>query len=125
VDRAWFEMADVRKRQLETSVWIPLRSVQKLGSVGTYGQAGFMEDFFGAGSVAVALQHRTAAEKLGWADVGIAHEHHAWVDGRRYVPADVCEAKHLGFTAVPLALDMAAPDSPTLGLRPPSSVGRA
>ncbi len=53
MNQDWFEMKDVRRRRLATSVWIPLRAVQTLEKHGSYGYEGFKEEFFGAGTLAV------------------------------------------------------------------------
>jgi len=89
MDQAWFEMADVRRRKLANAVWIPLRAVQKVVRTGTFGHAGFKEEFYGVGTVAVPTEKKSVAEKWDWTDVGIGHEHAGHVDKDRYVPADV------------------------------------
>jgi hypothetical protein len=34
MDQTWFEMPEVRKRKLNSAVWIPLRASQELEAVG-------------------------------------------------------------------------------------------
>jgi len=43
-------MSDIRRAELATAVWIPLRAVQNIERTGKYGFMGFKEEFFGAGS---------------------------------------------------------------------------
>src|SRR5688572_15387329 len=88
MDYSWFEMRDVRKRRLDGAPWIPLRAVQKLIGEGTFGHENFREEFFGAGSIAVPLTQKPAAEVLGWSDVGISHSHRPYIHDGRYIPAD-------------------------------------
>jgi hypothetical protein len=66
VKKEWFEMRDVRRRTLQSAVWIPLRAIQYIENVGNYGTLGFKEEFFGAGCVAVPLAAKGQAGKLGW-----------------------------------------------------------
>jgi hypothetical protein len=41
------------------------------------------------------LEQKQAAEKLGWSDVGISHDHSGYVDEGRYVPADIFEDRDI------------------------------
>ena len=47
MDQKWFEMPDVRKRKLNSAVWIPFRASQKLVASGHRGHCGFREEYFG------------------------------------------------------------------------------
>jgi hypothetical protein len=89
-DPRWFEMPEVRRRRFASAVWIPLRQVESLFKEGPSYKAGAQEEFFGVGSVAFHLKRRDIGEKLGWMDIGIAHEGkpYAFTDGR-YKPVDV------------------------------------
>jgi hypothetical protein len=89
MDQTWFEMTAHRRRSLRNSVWIPLRSSEYLTREGERGFAGYKTEFFGAGSLAVPINDRDRATKLGWGDIGIAHDQtsYAWEAG--YKPADV------------------------------------
>jgi hypothetical protein len=89
VKQEWFEMQEVRRHWLREKVWVPLRAIQHLSKVGESGHLGHQEEFFGAGSLAVSLSTREAADALGWMDVGISHSHSGWADGDDYYPADV------------------------------------
>jgi hypothetical protein len=99
LNQDWFEMADIRRRKLNNSVWIPLRAIQELEKSGRYGYLGYRKEFFGLGSVAVPIDQRDAVSKLGWDDIGISHNHSGFCDNGRYVVADVFEdydGKYLG-----------------------------
>src|SRR5687768_9589811 len=101
----WFEMAAERRRRLDATAWIPLRASKVLFSVGEAGHLGFREEYFGAGSLAVALGERARAETLGWQEIGSATEHSSWVEDGRYRPADTVTVRGDSLDAVPLVLD--------------------
>src|ERR1017187_3596194 len=103
MDQGWVEMKDIRRRRLNSAVWIPLRAAQKQ-SVGELGTLGYQEEFFGAGSIAVPLDKKTSAETLGWSELGLMHGHIGGMEGGRYVPADVYDGYELNLNAVALAL---------------------
>ena len=71
MDQEWFEMADIRRRKLNSAVWIPLRASQTLEAAGKRGHLGYREEFFGLGSIAVPLEKRARAKTLDWSDVGL------------------------------------------------------
>ena len=100
MDQQWFEMVDVRRRKLNSAVWIPLRASQTVESLGKRWHLGNRYEFFGAGSIAVPLDKRAGANTLGWMEVGIRHTHKGGVQEGRYVPADVFEGYGLGLNAV-------------------------
>ncbi|MDC7813870.1 hypothetical protein [Pseudomonas sp. BLCC-B112] len=69
-EQAWFEMTKIRKSSVSDKVWIPLRADYMLTSEGEYGYEGYLEEYFGVGSVMFDLQHRDEISKLGWGDIG-------------------------------------------------------
>lgn len=87
--KTWFELLEFRRRSIDKAVWIPLRAAHYPISVGRYGLNGHVEEFFGAGTLAVPSEHRAAVERLGWMDIGISRNHRPYVENNRYVPADV------------------------------------
>jgi hypothetical protein len=100
----WFEMPDVRRRRFDSAVWIPLRAIQTIETRGRYGFEGHCEHFFGAATLALPLDQRAAAEKLGWDEVGIGHDHRPDVEGQ-YVPVDIEGHQHVGVTGVRLVFE--------------------
>jgi len=104
MNQEWFEMLDLRKRFYDKAVWIPLRAVNTVLSIGKYGYLGHKEEFFGAGTLAVPLDKKAAAEKLGWQDVGIIHDHGSYVDEGIYHQADLYEDYGGEFTGIHLLL---------------------
>ena len=105
VNQDWFEMADIRHRKLNSSVWIPLRAAQELEKCGRYGYEGYREEFFGIGTVAVPIDKKDAASKLGWEDIGISHTHSGFCDNDKYVIADVFESYDGKYLGTHLVLD--------------------
>lgn len=85
----WFEMPEVRRRTFERAVWIPLRATDTIEEIGQHGQAGYKYEFFGAGSLAVPVEQRTCADKLGWTGVGIGHSHCGYIQDDEYTPSNV------------------------------------
>ncbi|MCP4257568.1 MAG: hypothetical protein GY774_08600 [Planctomycetes bacterium] len=89
MDQEWFEMPKMRSRFFERAVWIPLRSINTIEEIGKHGFAGYKSEFFGAGSLAVPLEQKDAADKLGWMDIGISHSHSGYIQDDEYTPANV------------------------------------
>jgi hypothetical protein len=89
MNQIWFEMPEIRRRTFAKSVWIPLRAVNTIEEVGQYGFAGYKLEFFGAGSLAIPVDKKTEAEKLGWNDVGISHCHSGYIQDDEYIPSNV------------------------------------
>jgi len=88
MDQDWFEMHDVRRRWLNRFVWIPLRSTQVIEKAGEFGYEGYLEEFYGIGTLAVYSGERDISEKLDWMDIGINHEHGPYYDENVYAPVD-------------------------------------
>ena len=105
MDQGWFEMKDLRRRNLAAAAWIPLRAARAFESVGQFGFIGFRKDWFGAGSLAVPVGNRSDALTLSWDAIGIRHNHAGCVDNGRYVPADVYEDFQERFEGIHLVLD--------------------
>jgi hypothetical protein len=78
----------IPRRRIKSAVWIPLRASRRLISEGTYGYPDYREEFHGAGSIAVPIEHKEAAKELDWTDIGINHHHTGYVEGGEYVPVD-------------------------------------
>ena len=68
--QAWFEMGKIRKTSVTQKVWIPLRAESMICREGEYGYEGFLEEYFGVGSVMFELEHREQINELGWSDIG-------------------------------------------------------
>lgn len=105
INQDWFEMAEIRRRRLDSAVWIPLRALQTLRSEARPNHVGFREEFFGVGSVAVPIAKRNTAEKLGWQDIGLTHGHRGWVQDDLYTPGDVFDGWKEKLGGVCLALN--------------------
>jgi hypothetical protein len=89
MNQEWFEMSEIRQRTFERSVWIPLRSINTIKEIGQHGHVGYKSEFFGVGSLAVPIEQKTHADKLGWEDIGIGHSHSGYIEGEEYIPSNV------------------------------------
>ena len=104
MDQEWFEMNNIRRRNLAAAAWIPLRAARALERLGKSGFVGFRDDWFGAASLAVPTDNRSDALTLNWDAIGTRHNHAGCVDNGRYVPADIYEDFQGRFTGVHLVL---------------------
>lgn len=109
-DQHWFEMADIRRRDLSKSVWIPLRAVATLISEGEYAYEGYKEEFFGCGTLAVPSNKIDATKKLEWMDIGIGHQHSGRVESDGYLVADLFHDHQDEFEGVHLVLEQSSDD---------------
>lgn len=73
MNQSWFEMKDLIKRKLDTSVWISLRAQKSIRNDIKFGFSGYTEEFVGHGTLMVSLDQKEIAEELTWNDVGISH----------------------------------------------------
>lgn len=98
-------MPEIRRRKLEGAVWVPLRASSRTNEVGRYGYLGHRSQFYGVGTLAVAIENKSKAETLGWTDVGILHDHSGRVENGTYIPCDVREDDYDGVPGIHLILD--------------------
>ncbi len=112
MNQDWFEMQDIRRRNFSKSVWIPLRAVSRNEHIGRYGYAGYKEDFFGSGSIAVPTIYLELAKKLGWMDIGIGHQHYGHVEDEAYIPAEIYKDYKGELEGVHLVLKQMSYDDP-------------
>lgn len=82
MDQNWILQTKETRRMFSSATWVPLRASQNNGQ-GEVRDIGYINEFFGCGSVAFALQHREIAERLGWSDIGLGHgaQPYAYKDG--------------------------------------------
>lgn len=74
MNQTWFEMQDLRRRRLNNSVWIPLKANEYVIQEGKFGYLGYVEEFYGVGSLAVSLDDRPQATNLDWSSAGLRVE---------------------------------------------------
>lgn len=110
MNKEWFEMRDIRRRNFTKAVWIPLRAVFHNERSGKYGFEGYKDDFFGTGSVAVPAHQQEAAKKLGWMEIGISHDHSGWVENGSYTSADSYKDYHGEIEGIHLVLSQRSYD---------------
>ena len=99
MDRSWFEMQTIRRKQFSKSVWIPLRSTQKLRLVGRHSRDGFQEEFFGAMSVMFPTEFHEHAAELTWGDLSLSTSFQGYAETSYIEPGpDTASERILGFT---------------------------
>jgi hypothetical protein len=54
----WFEMLALRKKKLDKSVWIPLRSQKTIRNPIPHGKVGYQEEFLGHGSIMIPIDKK-------------------------------------------------------------------
>src|SRR5688500_14449201 len=99
----WFEMPEIRRRKLASSVWIPLRASEVIIQEGRFGYAGYRKEFLGVGTVAVPLSQRTQGAGLDWHSLGLMSSHSGCVEADEYVPCDVL--RDVGLLGVRLVIE--------------------
>lgn len=87
MNKTWFEMRDLIKKEYEKSVWIPLLSYQVLNKKGEIGYEGYIEEFFGAVAVMFPENKRKEVLKYNWSNISLGHDNRAYADENRYIEA--------------------------------------
>ncbi|MBN1796498.1 MAG: hypothetical protein JW804_07490 [Sedimentisphaerales bacterium] len=87
MEKSWFEMSDLIRRDYEKSVWIPLLSQQVLNKRGEMGYDGYEEEYFGAVAVMFPEDKSKDALKYSWSDISIGHDNRPYADEESYVEA--------------------------------------
>lgn len=105
MNQNWFEMPEIRRRTFAKSVWIPLMAADTIEEVGQHGFIGYRSEFFGANSLAIPVDKKTEAEKLGWADIGIGHNYSGYIQDDEYIPSNVYKEYGGKFTGEYLVLE--------------------
>lgn len=80
--QGWILQTTDTRRAFSKLTWVPLRASIR-DEKGDVRQVGHTGEYFGCGSAAFPPQHREAAERLGWSDIGIGHNArpYAYKDG--------------------------------------------
>ncbi len=73
--QAWFEMPDVRNRSAAKTVWIPLRASCTVEEAGKMGHEGYVEEYYGLGSVMFDTACQDKVADLGWSDIGLGNDY--------------------------------------------------
>ncbi|TYP93531.1 hypothetical protein LX73_1237 [Fodinibius salinus] len=73
MNQDWILQKKVTRRFFSNATWVPLRaSYTDEKGKGTVKNIGYVEEYFGCGSVAFPPEHREVAEQLSWSDIGIS-----------------------------------------------------
>jgi hypothetical protein len=71
MNREWILQKKETRRTFSKSTWVPLRASCD-DEKNNVKHIGYTNEFFGCGSVAFLPEHREAAEKLSWTDIGLS-----------------------------------------------------
>lgn len=104
MEQKWFEMSELRARQLGTGTWIPLRASKVIRKEGRYGYVGYLEVYEGVGTVAFPVECEEAAKALEWSDIGPSHSHSHWIRDGRYEQVDAYAGRGEALTGLHLVL---------------------
>lgn len=105
MEKNWFEMNILRRNRLNNAVWIPLYACQELERRGQIGYDGYKAEFFGCGTLAVPIDEKKKAAKMGWDSVGIGYDSKPWINEEgKYLSSDVCTDLNGNFIGLRLAL---------------------
>lgn len=82
MNQDWILQKKETRRLFSKATWVPLRASCN-DEQGVVRGIGYINEFFGCGSVAFPSEHREVAERLGWADIGLGRsvEPYAYEDG--------------------------------------------
>jgi hypothetical protein len=105
MEQSWFEMAELRRRKLIDSTWIPLRASVKLEDTGTFAQVGYRQQYFGAGTVAIPVEQAVLATELTWSDTAPDHSHRPGLSDSQYFDAAHFGGYRNGLTGIHLVLE--------------------
>jgi len=101
----WFEMPEIKRKFFDKSSWVPLKEARSLLKEGETGHAGFLEEYFGVGSIVVPISKKSEAEKLGWTEVGTRGSTMGYVEDGKYIPAYLYKSYESDLTAEQLVIE--------------------
>ncbi len=105
MDQSWFEMNDIRSKSFSKTVWVPIRALQTISKSGEYAYPGYVEEFFGCGSIAAKVKDKDKALELDWMDTGSSNNHRGYYEDGKYIPSDTFVSYRNDLTAIHLVLD--------------------
>jgi hypothetical protein len=103
MNQLWFEMQDLKKRKLDNSVWIPLRSQKSIRNNIDFGEVGYQEEFTGHGSIMIPVDKKGVTNSLSWNSIGISHSQGLDFVFGKYSQTDIYEGDD--FQGIHLVLD--------------------
>jgi hypothetical protein len=82
MNQDWILQTKETRRTFSGATWVPLRASRN-DEQGKVRDIGYINEFFGCGSVAFPPEHRGVAEQFGWGDIGIVRDvrPYAYEDG--------------------------------------------
>ncbi len=103
MNQDWLEMKPVRRRTMNTAVWIPLRANRIMERSGRAGFLGFREEYLGVGTVAIPINERASAREIDWMELGNSRSHCPRVEDS-YFRSDAYKLDEQGAEGVHLVL---------------------
>ncbi|MCP3671887.1 MAG: hypothetical protein GY814_15945 [Gammaproteobacteria bacterium] len=100
-EQKWFEMRDIRRRSVMNAVWVPIRASQRIVLEGKHGREGFLEEYFGLGSVMFPFECHEQVVKLGWTDIGISNNYRGGQVTQYIQPGEDLESRRLFNLRIP------------------------
>ncbi|MFC1461514.1 hypothetical protein ACFLQR_03225 [Verrucomicrobiota bacterium] len=86
-EKQWFEMDDLKRRDLQRASWISLYRYEAIHNQIAYGHLGHQEEFLGAGAVVFPADSRADALKCDWKDLSPGMGHRPWVEDSTFYSA--------------------------------------
>ncbi len=90
IDNDWVLFTKETKRKFSNATWIPLRS-SRTEKIRECTDVGYIEEYFGCGSVAFYSEDKITADNLGWEDIGVGCDTRPYVESDHYSPLDEYE----------------------------------
>ena len=87
MDNDWFEMNDLKKRDYNRSVWIPLCRSEILKKEKRYGMDGHIEEYAGCFAVMFDAYLEAAVLDIDWNNVAVNSNNGPWTEGHEYFEA--------------------------------------
>lgn len=78
--RDWFEMVDLKRRDIQRDSWVPLCRYQTTSNEIPYGKLGHEKEFFGAIAVMFPSKAREEALKCDWSSISPNVGHRPWIE---------------------------------------------
>jgi len=73
MNQDWILQTKETRRSFSRATWVPLRASWN-NEEGKDQDIGYINEFFGCGSVAFSPEYKEIAEQLGWSNIGIGHD---------------------------------------------------
>ncbi len=115
MDENWFEFTDLKRREFNRQVWVPLRASHVRFEEGVEHLVGFRQEHFSAETLLVDLAAEPAARKADANDLlGLAHTEPYIADDGTYVPAEQVRSFVDNANGIKMVLEQRIPGAATV-----------